>query len=77
MFSDCLPGMPVTQGGNFNLAYISKDKDEITGIFNRLKNDGGQVIMELQETIWIGLYGFLTDKFGINWQFAHDSGNAF
>lgn len=77
MFSDCPPGMPVTQGDNFSLAYRTKDKDEITRIFNHLKDDSGQVVMELQETFWSGLYGSLTDKFGINWQFTHDSENAF
>ena len=77
MFSDCPPGMPVTQGDNFSLAYSTKDKDEITRIFNRLKDDGGQVGMELQETYWSHWYGSITDKFGIGWQFTHDSGKAF
>ncbi len=77
MFSDCMPGIPVTKGDNFNLAYVSKDKDEITRVFSRLKDDGGQVIMELQETLWSGLYGAITDKFGMSWQFTHESENAY
>jgi PhnB protein len=77
MFSDCPPGMPVTYGDNFSLAYSAQDKDEIIRIFSRLKEDGGQVIMELQETFWSGLYGSLTDKFGIGWQFTQDNGKAF
>ena len=77
MFSDCPPGMLVTQGDNFSLAYGTGDKDEITRIFNRLKDDGGQVGMELQETFWSGWYGSITDKFGIGWQFTHDSGKAY
>jgi PhnB protein len=76
MFSDSLPGMPVTQGDNFSLAYSTTDRDEITRIFNCLKNDGGQVFMELQGIFWSDLYGSITDKFGISWQFTHDSGKA-
>ena len=77
MFSDCPPGMPATQGDNFSLAYSTKDKDEMIRIFNHLKDDNGQVFMELQETFWSSLYGSLTDKFGISWQFTHDNGNTF
>lgn len=74
MFSDTPPGMPVNQGNNFTLAYNTKDQDEITRIFSRLKNDGGQVGMELQKTFWSDLYGSITDKFDIVWQFTHDKG---
>jgi PhnB protein len=77
MFSDSPPGMPVTLGDNFSLAYSTMDKNEITRIFNRFKNDGGQVVMELQETFWSGCYGSIIDKFGISWQFTHDSGKPF
>ncbi len=76
MFSDCPPGMPVTQGDNFTLAFVTKDKQEITRIFNRMKDDGGQVGMELQETVWSDCYGSITDKFGIGWQFTRESGKA-
>lgn len=77
MFSDCPPGMPVTQGDNISFAYSTKDKDEITRVFNLLKDDGGQVGMELQETFWSDCYGSITDKFGIGWQFTRDNGKAF
>ncbi len=76
MFSDIPPGMPITQGDNFSLAYSTKDKDEIARIFNRLKDDGGPVYVELQETFWSDCYGSITDIFGINWQFTHDSMKA-
>ncbi len=75
MFSDCPPGMPITQGDNFSLAYNVKDKDKITRIFNRLKSDGGQVIMDLQQTVWSDCYGAVIDKFGITWQFTRDTEN--
>lgn len=71
MFSDSPPGMPVIQGNNVSLAYSTKNKDEITRIFHRLKEDGGQVVMELCETFWSDCYGAITDIFGIDWQFTH------
>lgn len=48
----------------------------MTRIFNLLKEDG-QVIMELQATFGSDLYGSLTDKFGVNWQFTRDNGKSF
>lgn len=75
MFSDTFPGSPFTQGNNITLAIVSKDIDEIKSVFNKLK-EGGTVGMELQETFWSKCYGQLTDKFGIGWQFSHDSGET-
>lgn len=76
MFSDSFPGMPLVQGNNITLTISTKDIDELTGYFNRLK-EGGQVQMELQETFWSKCYGMLTDKYGIPWQVSHDSGIQF
>ena len=73
MFSDNMPGMPFISGNNISLALITKDEDENRRLFHEL-GDGGEVGMELQETFWSNLYGMVTDKFGINWQFSHDSG---
>lgn len=73
MFSDTPPGMPFVEGTNISLTIVTKDEDEIRRLFRDL-GDGGEVGMELQETFWSNLYGMVTDKFGINWQFSHDSG---
>ena len=73
MFSDVCPGMPFVVGNNINLTINSKNIDEIKSFFNKLK-EGGKVNMELQETFWSKCYGFLTDKFGVGWQFNYDSG---
>lgn len=72
MFSDTFPGMPFVAGNNISLAFHSKDMDEIKSLFHKLK-EGGKVGMELQETFWSNLYGSVTDKFGIEWQFNHNS----
>ena len=76
MFSDVFPGMPFIEGNNITLAIVSKDLEEITSAFSKLK-EGGKVVMELQETDWSKSYGQLTDKFGIIWQFNYDSGEIF
>ena len=68
MFSDVFPGMPFVQGTNITLAYVTDDREKLERAFNRLE-DGGQVIMALQETFWSKLYGSVTDRFGIQWQF--------
>lgn len=73
MFSDVFPGMPFVAGNNISLAIVSKNKDEITSLFNKMKEEGS-VGMELQETFWSKCYGLLTDKYGIEWQFNYDSG---
>lgn len=73
MFSDTFPGMPFVEGNNISLSYQSNNMEEITSLFNKLK-EGGKVGMELQETFWSKAYANLTDKFGIQWQLNFDNG---
>lgn len=73
MFSDAFPGMSITKGNNFSLALVSKNIDELTRAYNQMKEDGGKVRMELQETFWSKCYGSITDKFGIEWQYSYES----
>ncbi len=72
MFSDVFPGMPFVAGNNISLTIGSKNMDEIKSLFNKIK-EGGTVNMDLQETFWSKCYGFVTDKFGIGWQFNYDN----
>jgi PhnB protein len=72
MFSDTFIGMPYVVGNNITLAIVLENMDEIKALFNKLK-EGGMVVMDLQETFWSKCYGTLVDKFGIGWQFSHDS----
>lgn len=76
MFSDVFPGMPFTEGNNINLAFVSKDIDQMKTVFSKLQ-DGGAVKMELQETFFSKCYGSLKDKFGIEWQVSYDNGEMF
>ena len=73
MISDEFPGQPFQQGNNFTLAYVSSDEAAIRAAFQKLKEDGGEVEMELQETPWSKAYGSLTDKFNIKWQFNYEA----
>lgn len=72
MFSDVFPGMPFVEGTNITLAIVNNNMEELKTRFHKLK-EGGKVDMELQETFWSKLYGQVTDKFGIQWQFNYES----
>lgn len=76
MFSDTFPGSPVTVGDNISITIGDTDIEKIKSYFNKMK-EGGTVTMDLQETFWSKCYGSVTDKFGIPWQFSHDSGMQF
>lgn len=71
MFCDTPEGMPFIKGNNISPILGTGDKEEITRIFNALK-EGGTVDMELQKTFWSELYGMVTDKYGVVWQLSHD-----
>ncbi|MFC4302928.1 VOC family protein [Cohnella boryungensis] len=72
MFSDAYPGMPYVQGNSITLAYSGNDVEKLKTLFHKLQ-DGGKVVMDLQETFWSKCFGSLQDKFGIEWQINHDA----
>ncbi|GGE60588.1 VOC family protein [Priestia taiwanensis] len=67
MISDTFPGQPHNVGDNITIAIHLDNVEEAKELFAKLQ-DGGNVIMELQETFWSPGYGQLVDKFGISWQ---------
>lgn len=69
MFSDTFPGMPFKTGNNISITILESDTEKIKSWFNKMKV-GGTVEMDLQQTFWSKLYGSLTDKFGVPWQFS-------
>jgi PhnB protein len=73
MFSDVPPDMPFIQGNNISLILGSNNIEKLKSMFHQLK-EGGTVQMDLQETFWSKCYGFVTDKYGIGWQFNYDDG---
>jgi PhnB protein len=63
--SDGHPKYPATVGENIGVAVGGSDRAWLTGVFDGLA-DGGQVKMPLTDQPW-GTSGWLTDRFGINW----------
>lgn len=76
MFSDTMPGTPLTVGNNLSLAVVTGDRDLIASAYRQLRDDGGEVEMELQETFWSPMYGIVRDRYGVIWQFSLQSGEA-
>ena len=70
MFMDMPSGLPLTVGNNINPTISVDDKDEVTRLFDGLK-EGGEVYMELQKTFFSEWYGMVKDKFGVIWQILY------
>jgi len=66
MFCDMPECSHVVIGNNINPTVSMGDKQEVIRIFNELK-DGGEILMELQQTFYSELYGMVKDKFGVAW----------
>lgn len=69
MLSDTFPGMPYQTGDQVTIALIIDDPQKARNTFDKLK-DGGQVIMEMQETFWSPAYGQVKDQYGVTWQIS-------
>jgi PhnB protein len=67
MFMDMPTGSPLIMGNNISPTVNIADKDEVTRVFNELK-EGGEVYMELQATFYSEWYGMVQDKYGVIWQ---------
>ena len=70
MFMDYPSGSEFAKGNNINPTVSTEDKEEVTRIFNELK-EGGRVHMELQKTFFSDWYGMVEDKYGVVWQILH------
>lgn len=70
MFMDMPSNSPVTIGDNITPTVSTDNKDEVTRIFNELK-DGGEVCTELGQTFFSAWYGMVRDKYGVIWHILH------
>ncbi|ULQ53093.1 VOC family protein [Flavihumibacter fluvii] len=59
-------------GNTVQLCVNCTSVEEINGFFNKLR-EGGTVDEELQTMFWGGLFGALTDKFGVHWMFNYEA----
>lgn len=67
MASDGRPGKTIDpDAGNISLSLATKDESEGRRVFDALA-EGGTVDMPLSQAFWGGLFGMLTDRFGIEW----------
>jgi PhnB protein len=69
MLSDTFPGQPFQTGSQVDVAITLNDIEKSKEVFGKLQ-DGGEVIMPMQETPWSPSYGQVKDKFGITWQIS-------
>ena len=70
MFMDYPSGSDMVVGDNIHPTISVDDKDEVTRLFNELK-EGGEVYMDLGQTFFSEWYGMVKDKFGVTWQILH------
>ena len=59
------------KGNTMTLFLECSGEEEIHSLFAKL-SAGGQVTFPVSSEFWGGLYGTLTDKFGINWMLSYD-----
>ncbi len=71
MFCDTPAGMPLIVGNNLNPTLSVDSKAEAERLFSELA-EGGEIGAELGKTFFAGLYGMVTDKYGVIWQLLSD-----
>ncbi len=62
------------KGSELSLTIVGSSKEEIESFFSKL-SAGGKVTHALKEEFF-GLYGDLTDKYGISWMFNYEKPKA-
>lgn len=67
MISDTFPGEDYRTGEQVTIAITMDDVAQSKEIFEKLQ-EGGEVLMELQQTFWSPSYGQVKDKFHVTWQ---------
>ena len=72
MGTDVLESMPPTKfGTNSSISISPESEEEAKKLFDGL-SAGGQVGMPLEKMFWGALFGFFTDKFGVQWMVNYE-----
>lgn len=72
MGTDVMESMPqVTFGTNSSICLSPDSEEEAKKLFDGL-SAGGQIGMPLEKMFWGALFGFFTDKFGVQWMVNYD-----
>lgn len=66
---------PFVKGTNQQIALSPTTKAEADRLFAALSTDGGSADQPLQDMFWGSYFGFLTDRFGIQWMIDCGTGN--
>lgn len=53
-------------GDNIGMALNCESEEELKTLFSKL-SEGGEIFMPIEKAFWGGLFGMITDKFGIEW----------
>ncbi len=53
-------------GDNFAMSISGKDEAKLREYFEKL-SEGGEVFMPLEKVFWGGIFGMVTDKYGVEW----------
>ncbi|WP_134703427.1 VOC family protein [Ammoniphilus sp. YIM 78166] len=72
MLSDTFPGQPLQVGNHVTICITTAGADHSMEIYGALQ-DGGSVVMPLQETFWSPAYGIVTDKFGVTFHITTET----
>lgn len=71
MATDMVDRDGFTVGNNIALALNCSSEEEINTFFEKLA-EGGRVNEPLKTQFWGGIFGVITDKFGIKWMFNYE-----
>jgi len=71
MASDHIGADAPKAGDTVTLSLECSSEEEINSLFSKL-SAGGKVSWELHTEFWGGMFGSLTDQFGINWMFNYE-----
>jgi len=71
MGSDMQGLVQTVKGNNIAISVNCSSEEEINSFFKNL-SAGGEIIEDLKKQFWGGLFGVLTDKFGIRWMFNYE-----
>ena len=66
MGTDGMADYPAKVGENFAIALSGNDREKLTSAFEKL-GEGGNVKQALKDESWGDTFGWLEDKFSINW----------
>lgn len=66
MGTDGTPNYPLQHGENIAIALTGNNVEQLIVAFNKLA-EGGEIMQALEKESWGDTFGFVVDKFGINW----------